>query len=149
MQKTIFYSALLAATIAATVTGCTTIPLDPGAENVKVINGTTPKGCKMLGAVSSQDVNGATVSVTSHENLMQMQLNSIRNQANKLGANFVSITKHQTTYGYASSDYGVTNNEHTSNNVNTHEMDGQAYRCNTGTLNKLSKQTNAPISDIN
>jgi hypothetical protein len=149
MQKTIFYSALLAVTIAGTVTGCASIPLDPGAESVKVISGSVPKSCKVLGAVNSQDTNGATVSVTSHENLMQMQLNSIRNQANKLGANLVLLTKHQTTYGYNSVDYGPTNNEHTSNNVNTHEMNGQAYRCNSKSMNKLPIQTNSPVSEIN
>jgi hypothetical protein len=146
MLKTIFYSALLAVTIAGTVTGCASVPLDPGAENVKVVNGSVPKSCKVLGAVNSQDINGATVSVTSHENLMQMQLNSIRNQANKLGANLVLLTKHQTTYGYNSVDYGPTNNEHNSNNVNTHEMNGQAYQCNAITLSKLNTQADSTIS---
>jgi len=119
------------------------VPLQPGAENVKVAVGSVPKGCQFRGDVGTKnrDIYGS-----SHRLIQESQLNVLKNQAAKLDANAVFITKHRTKY---EDQYIVSTGESVSE-LHSHEMDGKAYQCSSSALNKLLMQDSSEvkISDL-
>jgi len=114
------------------LTACAGVQIKPGADQIKLSGSPAPKDCQFLGQVKSRDINGVTQPYSSHEKLMNEEAKVLRNQAVDLGANFVSITKHVTTYT------GDDNQR-----VNKHFMAGDAYRCPTSAI------ANLPLTDPN
>ncbi|MDX2164070.1 MAG: DUF4156 domain-containing protein [Gammaproteobacteria bacterium] len=118
------------------LTGCASVPLNPGAEKVVFTTTDVPSACKLLGQISSTDVNGVTTSYTSHANLQTMEINSLKNRALALGANVVVLTDHETKYIPGSR-----------RQVDDHTLIGNAYVCSARVLNKLTSMDSASISD--
>jgi hypothetical protein len=125
------------------LTSCaSTVQLEPGAENVKVMTGAIPKSCQLRGnvGVSQTDIYGPT-----HKSKQNEQINTLRNQAARMGANVVSITSHQTTY-YAHPEYIISEGK-AQRELGAHAMNGKAYRCSPQVVNQLSQKT-YPLSDV-
>lgn len=124
------------------ITGCaSTLQLEPQAQNVKVMKGAVPKGCQFRGnvGISEKDIYGP-----SHKDKQDEQINILRSQAVRLGANVVSITNHQTKY-FPRPEY-IVGEDKMHWELDAHAMSGKAYRCGLNTVNQ-SDQMNS-ISDV-
>src|SRR3990167_3850654 len=77
--------------------GCTAkIPVVTGSENIRVLNSTgITKSCQLRGRVSVAQSN---IYGPSHSSVQVAQINQLKNQAAKLGANTVLILNHKTKY---------------------------------------------------
>jgi hypothetical protein len=130
--------------LALVLSGCASVPLDPGAQNVVFTTSKIPQTCQFLRQISSSDTNGVTTSYTSHANLQQMQINTLKNEAIHFGANVVMLTGHETTYA----GQGLSK-QRTSRylQVQTHKLIGNAYSCPSEILNTLPNVGPAVISD--
>lgn len=116
--------------------GCTSAgSLQPGADKIVMATQSVPKSCRYLRQVSSSDINGSTQMYTSHKHLQADEINAMRNQALKLGANVVVVTDHRTTYVKRRS--GTL--------VDVHEMSGNAYACPANALNYIAESN---LSDV-
>ncbi len=140
LSKRNFMLPMTVLTFAAMISGCSTVPLQSGAEKVKVIDTRAPQGCQYKGPVESNDVNGASHSYTTHEHLQTDQLNNLKNQALALDANVIVLNHHETSY--------VSTYRNTSKRLDTHQMAGDAYRCNARALNQLPVSDTAKVSDL-
>jgi hypothetical protein len=76
---------------AALMTGCASIELDSRASHIIASPNPAPKGCKYLGQVSGNQGNFFTGDFTSNHNLEVGAMNDMKNQASKLGANYVQL----------------------------------------------------------
>lgn len=124
--------------------GCSTVAPQPGADTIKVTQRAVPTGCQFMGNLSNEDTNGATHSYTSHAHLEVDQLNTLKNDALKRGANVLMLTQHQTTYvNQRQSDNG---RMPAFTGVGTHAMAAKAYRCDAKALQQVKVKTD--ISDI-
>lgn len=91
--------------------------------------------------VSKTDIYGP-----SHQDMQTMQVNMLKNQAVKLGANVISITNHQTKY-FHHSEY-IISEAKVQSELDVHAMSGKAYRCSPGLLNQLTQKNPSNISDV-
>lgn len=124
--------------LATLLTGCFPVtPLKPGAATIKVTPAPVPASCRYVNPVIANDINGKTQMYSSLHRLQRNEVNILKNQALKLGANVVQITSHQTTY--------VTNNN--GSRVDTHRLVGKAYICSPQVANNLPAGI-LPESDV-
>lgn len=77
--------------ITALVAGCSAIPLDPQANHILVSPHKAPKGCKFVGQVFGNQGNSFTGAWTSNVELEKGAMNDMRNQAQKMGANYIEL----------------------------------------------------------
>lgn len=146
-MKKIYLYTLATISLSGLLVACASNPLMPGAENVKLTTHPVAKSCQMRGAVRSQDISGVSIAHTSHENLQIMQLNALRNDALKLGANVVMLTGHAT--GSGPEYYSVGQNKFTTNpSEMSHGMQGNAYLCSSDTYEKINNTNFSAISDV-
>lgn len=128
-MKNTFAKYLGVLTVVSLTAGCTpTVPLQPGAEYVKIGLISAPAGCNLLGTVSSEEVNG-WAGYMSGAQMLHNELNNIRNSAIRLNANYVEVTKHTVIYG-----------KHAGGTItmeDTHFMQGNAYSCNSAAYEKI------------
>jgi hypothetical protein len=73
------------------LTGCTAIPLKPGAELVRVTHEEPKGGCKFLGDVTGSQGNSYTGQYTTNANLETGARNDLKNKAAALGGNLVVL----------------------------------------------------------
>lgn len=127
---------LIACAITGLLTACATavIPLQPGAEKIKVTTSPAPKSCKLLGQVERNDKNGQSQSYASHEHLQQDALNTLRNQGLKLGANVIVLTQHDVVYAKHSLGKEAVAKVTVLDN---HTLAGNAYGCPANVANQL------------
>ncbi|PJD91508.1 MAG: hypothetical protein CK424_06785 [Legionella sp.] len=78
-------------TIASLISACSSILLEPGAAMVISSPNRAPKACKYLGQVTGNQGNFFTGAYTSNRNLEIGAMNDLKNQAYKLGANYIQI----------------------------------------------------------
>jgi len=71
--------------------GCSSIPVEPQNQRIISSPNPAPKGCKYLGEVTGNQGNFFTGGWTSNRNLEEGARNDLRNQAGKMGANYVQI----------------------------------------------------------
>lgn len=71
--------------------GCAANKPEPGSERIIVTGAPAPKECRFLGQVSGNQGNFFTGGWTSNKNLEVGAMNSLRNEAAKIGANYVSL----------------------------------------------------------
>lgn len=131
MRQFNFLIATIISCVVGSLTGCVIIPpLEPGAEKIVMIDRVPSKQCKLVGYVTSTDVNGVTQIFTSHEALQQNEINTLKNRALALGANTIVLVKHKTTYTRQGGlSWGNPNNPNNPIRVDTHVMSGKAYQC--------------------
>jgi hypothetical protein len=83
---------ILLASLGLMMAGCaTTTPLDPGAENVKVMNNVLPASsqCSYVGQVIAQSPTGPNPPAPT--SISQNEINAMKNAALKLNANVIVI----------------------------------------------------------
>src|SRR5437773_9744065 len=73
------------------VSGCASIQLDSRATRVIASPNPAPKGCKYVGQVIGNQGNFFTGGFTSNRSLEEGSMNDMKNQAAKLGANYIQI----------------------------------------------------------
>lgn len=136
MKKKFFLGFLLAGFI---VSSASAIPVE-SRGSIKVTTGTVPKGCQFRGNVSigQTDIYGP-----SHKEKEKEQLNNLRHQASRLGANVVVLRSHQTRY-YAHPEYIISEGR-AQRELDAHAMSGKAYRCNYDVLSKIREKN---VSDV-
>lgn len=71
--------------------GCASIQVEPQNQRVITSPNPAPKSCKFLGEITGNQGNFFTGVWTSNKNLEEGARNDMKNQAGKLGANFVQI----------------------------------------------------------
>lgn len=71
--------------------GCSSIEVDPAANNVIVSPNAPSKKCQYIGQFTGNQGNMFTGGWTSNKNLEQGAMNDLRNQAAKAGANYVQL----------------------------------------------------------
>lgn len=108
--------------MAVMISGCSSIVLQPGAERIIASPNKPPKGCKYVGQVVGNQGNFFTGGFTSNRNLEAGAMNDLKNQAVKLGANYIQIV---------TSRAGVTGS-----------MGGNSFNSQSGYLSGSSQQTN-------
>ena len=86
MKKLFSVSALV-----VIMSGCASIPADPQASRVIAAPDKAPNGCKYVGQVVGNQGNFFTGGFTSNRNLEEGAMNDLKNQAIKLGANYIQI----------------------------------------------------------
>lgn len=111
----------------ALINGCASIKLDPQAQRIVVSPNKPPQGCKYLGQVVGNQGNFFTGNWTSNRNLEEGAMNSLKNEAGKMGANYVQLITNRA---------GVTGSVHGSDgyisggSAQTNVTDlGNAYAC--------------------
>lgn len=101
--------------LTVTLFGCSATKLDSGAESVIVIppSQQLPANCKYLGQVTGNQGNFVTGGWTSNATMASGSMNDLRNQASKLGANYVQLLTNQAGDtgggGFGSGGYQQTN----------------------------------------
>ena len=102
---------------------CSSIPLNPGAQQVRVVNA-EPKGCGFLGVVTGKQGDFLRGQVISNADLEEGAMNDLRNKAVALGGNTVSlITNRAGATGMGS----LTGGDYAQTNV---VMTGNVWKCN-------------------
>ena len=89
MHHKIKLSIILSCALA--VVGCAPTPLIPGAERVLVTPNQPDRSCKYLGQVVGSQGGAFTGAYTSNRNLEEGSFNDMRNQAERMGANYVQL----------------------------------------------------------
>lgn len=124
--------------------GCASVKqLEPGAATVKIMAGGVYKNCHLQGKVSISEDN---IYGPSHKVVQEKQLDQLRSQAVKLGANVINITSHKTKY-YEHPEYIIADGKFQWE-LDAHAISGLAYRCPTDTLSHLSSAESKKISDV-
>jgi len=100
------------------LTACAAIPIQPGAERIKLTN-QEPQGCEYLGEVVGTQGNAVTGSWTSNETLINGARADLKNKALALGGNVVHVLAN--TAGHTSGQYG--------GSMSSSHLEGVAYRC--------------------
>jgi len=109
--------------LAAIVAGCAAVPINPGAERVRVTNSEPGKECKFLGDVTGTQGNFLTGPWTSNENLETGARNDIKNKAVAMDGNVVAILTQRAGLTGSSGQYGGSIQQ---TNVT---VTGNVYRC--------------------
>ena len=112
----------MVAFVAVGLVACKAIPLQPGAEAVRLTN-EEPKGCRFLGDVTGNQGNAFTGDFTSNRNLETGARNDIKNQAKAMGGNVVYLLTNRagSTGGFGSEGGSI-------NQTNV-TLTGNVYRC--------------------
>jgi hypothetical protein len=147
MKKTFAYSTLLLASIAISI-GCTPRALEPGAQNLNVAadhNLQVPKNCKFLGQISDANVHGGNVYFASEKAMELDDINFLKNEGARLGANVVVFTQHQimTSTGKF---YGPKNQIRTYKVVK-HNVQGNAYLCPQNAMPSLNQMKTKHVTE--
>lgn len=103
MKKT----SLIIIAITGLMSGCASIQLEPQATRVIASPNAAPKGCKYVGQVVGNQGNFFTGAWTPNKNLEEGAMNDLKNQASKMGANYIQlVTTRAGNTGSVNSNYG-------------------------------------------
>lgn len=115
---------LIMAAIAIAMSGCASTPLEPQAQRVIASPNPAPKGCKYMGQVMGNQGNFFTGHYTSNRNLEEGAMNDLKNQASKMGANYIQlVTNRAGNTGSYNANYGGGMSQTNVTNL------GNAYSC--------------------
>lgn len=109
--------------VAILMSSCASLKLEPQAQLVQVTPNPPSKDCRYVGQVIGNQGNFFTGPWTSNKNLEQGAINDMRNQAAKLGANYIQII---TTRAGNTGSYNGTSGDFSQTNVT---YNGNAYFC--------------------
>lgn len=105
------------------ISSCASIEVQPHAKKVMISPNPAPKGCKYVGQVAGNQGNFFTGAWTSNKNLEVGAMNDMRNEAGKLGANYVQlVTNRAGNTGSGGGGYGGYEQTNVTNM-------GNAYNC--------------------
>lgn len=106
--------------------GCASTPLAPHAAQVFVTTNPAPKGCRYMGQVVGNQGNYFTGAWTSNKNLEAGAMNDLRNQASRMGANYVHLITNRA---------GITGGSDSSSSQTNVTNLGNAYFCPRSSVN--------------
>ncbi len=111
--------------------GCASIQVNPEASRIIASPNTAPKGCKYLGQVVGNQGNFFTGGFTSNRNLEEGAMNDMKNQAGKLGANYIQlVTNRAGITGSTGGSFGQNGGFISGSSEQTNVTNlGNAYRC--------------------
>ncbi|MCU7800283.1 MAG: DUF4156 domain-containing protein [gamma proteobacterium symbiont of Lucinoma myriamae] len=108
------------------LTACSEIPLQSGAEKVRLTR-QEPKNCEFLGDVTGSQGNAFTGELTSNSTMETGARNDIKNKARTLGGNVVYLLSHRAGQ---TSDFGsVGNSFYGSSYQSNVTLSGNVYKC--------------------
>lgn len=112
-------------------------------SSVKIMAGKPSINCQFKGKVgiSKNDIYGP-----SHQTVQDAQLNQLRNQAVRLGANVVYVTSHKTKY-YEHPEYIIADGK-MQWELDSHSIQGVAYMCSKNVYSQLPRYQESKISDV-
>ena len=102
--------------LTAVVAGCAAVPINLGAELVRITNSEPGKECKFLGDVTGNQGNFFTGPLTSNESLETGARNDMKNKAAAMGGNVVAILTQRAGHTSSGQQTNVT-------------LTGNVYRC--------------------
>jgi hypothetical protein len=112
---------------AAFISGCASIELDTTAAKVIASPNPAPKSCKYLGQAVGNQGNFFTGGFTSNKNLEAGSMNDLRNQAAKLGGNYIQMIVNRAgvtgSYNSANGNGGGSSEQTNVTNL------GNVYKC--------------------
>ena len=126
MKKTL--KTICCVTAALALVGCAATKLEPGAQKVLVSPNKPGKHCKYLGAITGNQGGFLTGSYTSNRNLETGAFNDMRNQAHRIGANYVQLVTNRAASSGSVSSYGNSQFGGSSGQTSVTSM-GNAYYC--------------------
>jgi hypothetical protein len=111
----------LAVLLPITLAACAAIPLQPGAAQILVAPERPPAECKMLGEAIGSQGNSFTGGWTSDRKLIEGSRNELKNEALRMGGNYVWLQDSKTTGRWGGSG------------ANNSTVVGIVYACPAGT----------------
>jgi hypothetical protein len=105
---------LLSSALLATIS-CAAKPLNSGAASVTVTPNKPDSSCRYIGPVNGDEGGWLTGGYTSHKNLEIGAMNDLRNEAYKIGANYVELITNR------AGNFGL--------NQTSTVLSGNAYHC--------------------
>ncbi len=105
-----------------TLSACQAIPLESGAEKVRLTH-QEPTNCKFLGDVTGSQGNEFTGELTSNAAMETGARNDIKNKAYAMGGNVVYLLTHRAGQ---TADYGAYGGDSYQSNVT---LTGNVYKC--------------------
>lgn len=111
--------------ISGLLVGCAPRSLNTDAENIHIYNSRAPKSCKFLGNIMNSSVHSDLNFSSSTADLQKDDINYLKNEGAKLGANVVVLVSH-TSYETTRKGFGK---RPTTITFNEHSIVGRAYRC--------------------
>ncbi len=114
---------LTALVLTIALTGCSATDLETGSARVIVSMKDVPKECVFKGSVVGEQGDFFTGAFTSNKNLAAGAMNDMKNEAVKLGANYVQLETNQAGYTSSGSNYGQSGRQTDVTNT------GNAYYC--------------------
>ncbi|MDZ7661470.1 DUF4156 domain-containing protein [Thiohalophilus sp.] len=111
---------------AISLTACSAIPLQPGAEKVRLTH-QEPKNCQFLGDVTGSQGNEFTGELTSNSTMETGARNDIKNKAHALGGNVVYFLSHRA--GQTGEFGSVGNSFYGSSYQSNVTLSGNVYKC--------------------
>jgi hypothetical protein len=91
IMKTTLLSIFTPCFISIFAAGCAATQLHPGAERVLVSHTPAPSDCRFVGTVVGDQGGALTGPLTSNRNLAEGAFNDLKNRAQEMGANYVTL----------------------------------------------------------
>ncbi len=110
----------------ALLAACSAASLNSGAQQVMVSKSPAPKSCKFKGMVTGAQGNFFTGPWTSNKRLTEGSTNRLRNEAQKIGANYVALLGSHASSSYANGSGGQVGVQ----------LQGNAYACPPSAINE-------------
>ena len=105
------------------IAGCAAVPLNPGAQKIRIALSEPGKECKFLGDVTGSQGDFFTGAYTSNENLETGARNTLKNKAAALGGNLIVMLTQRAGQTGSSGQYGGSSSQ---TNVT---LSGNVYKC--------------------
>lgn len=123
--------------ILGSIVSCAPRTLNTDAENIHIYNSRVPKSCKFLGNIMNPSVHRDLNFSASAADLQKDDINYLKNEGAKLGANVVVLVSH-TSYETTRKGFGK---RPTTITFNEHSLVGRAYRCSLGVMPERERNT--------
>lgn len=139
MKKRFAYTVSVLAAVSIATVGCAPRMLDPGAQNTRIEtdqNHQLTKNCKYLGQISDANSHGG-INFLSEKAMELDDINFLKNEGTKLGANTVVFSQHQVVVSNEKSI--VSKGRSGTYRVVKHNVEGKAYFCPTNTMASLKQ----------
>ena len=129
--------------ISCFLVGCGPRTLNMGAENIHLYDSRNMKSCKFVGDIVNPSVHADLYLSSSVEDLQKDDINFLKNEGAKLGANVVVLVSHASYETKLKLYGGKAAQQPRFITINEHSIIGKAYNCPSGLVpNTRQKSTN-------
>ncbi len=110
-----------------TIVGCAPRTLEPGSEMVKIsYSAASANNCKFKGDISSENIHGDMLITSSPQERELDDVNFLKNEGKRLGANLVVLAKHERI---VTEQKNLTSKPRLLRRSVTYDIQGKAYLC--------------------